>query len=204
MVYKLLPRLGGDIQRIYLAGQSMGGNGAWMFAAQQPRFFAATVIVCGYAQQQEADAGAMRVARSPVAVYHSADDSVIPVAAADLMVDSLRRAQASRSSGKAFFSFGDVARRPHAGCIPGVHGCMVRYVRYETAPGPPMPEYEHLIGHGSYELAFRDADLYSWLLEQRCEKCGRNGGGMGEASGGDDVVAPAPWRPLDSSSDHRL
>ena len=33
------------------------------------------------------------------------------------------------------------------------------YVRYANAPGPPMPEYAHLIGHGSYELAFRDATL---------------------------------------------
>ena len=47
----------------------------------------------------------------------------------------------------------------------------LRYVRYETAPGPPMPEFAHLLGHGSYELAFRDAGLYEWLLQQRCRRC---------------------------------
>ena len=42
--------LRGDPTRVYLTGQSMGGHGAWMFAAQQPRFFAAVAVVCGYAQ----------------------------------------------------------------------------------------------------------------------------------------------------------
>ena len=56
-----------------------------------------------------------------------------------------------------------------------------RYVRYEHAPGPPMEEFAHLIGHGSYELAFRDPALYAWLLGQSCRKC--------------DRPLP-PWRPL--------
>ena len=42
--------LRGDPTRVYLTGQSMGGHGAWTFAAQQPRFFAAVAVVCGYAQ----------------------------------------------------------------------------------------------------------------------------------------------------------
>ena len=42
--------LGGDRARVYLAGQSMGGHGAWIYAAQQPRLFAAVVVVCGYTQ----------------------------------------------------------------------------------------------------------------------------------------------------------
>mgnify|MGYP001277678549 CR=1 FL=1 len=46
----VVPTLGGDAHRVYLAGQSMGGHGAWLFAAQQPRLFAAVVVVCGYAQ----------------------------------------------------------------------------------------------------------------------------------------------------------
>ena len=42
--------LRGDPTRVYLTGQSMGGHGAWTFVAQQPRFFAAVAVVCGYAQ----------------------------------------------------------------------------------------------------------------------------------------------------------
>ena len=37
------------------------------------------------------------------------------------------------------------------------------------------------LGHGSYELAFRDPALYAWLLGQSCRKC--------------DRPLP-PWRPL--------
>ena len=47
----------------------------------------------------------------------------------------------------------------------------LEYTRYRTAPGPPMPEFAQLTGHGSYELAFRDASLYSWLLQHECARC---------------------------------
>jgi pimeloyl-ACP methyl ester carboxylesterase len=136
--------LGLDPQRTLLAGQSMGGNGAWMYAAQQRRLFAATVVVCGYAQRRTAPVLVERLRHHPVAVYHSADDVVIPVDASDEMVRLLRAAGSED----------------------------VRYVRYDTAPGPPMPEYAHLRGHGAYELVFRDASLYAWLLNQSCAGCG--------------------------------
>ncbi len=165
----VMPSLGGDRSRVYLAGQSMGGHGAWTYAAQQPRLFAAVVVVCGYSQgSEEATAIAERLAkgRMAVAIYHSQDDSVIPVAAGDQM------ARVLRANG---YDHGGGGNR------------VLRFVRYEHAPGPPMPEFAHLIGHGSYELAFRDASLYSWLLEQKCSKCSQRpplswnalpGGGM--------------------------
>ena len=155
-----IPTLGTDPHRVYLAGQSMGGHGAWIFAVQQPRLFAAVVVVCGYAQGGDEEAEiAERLAKQDLAVsvYHSADDSVIPVAAGDAMVEAVRRAAAAAST------------------------TAPRYVRYEHAPGPPMEEFAHLIGHGSYELAFRDPALYAWLLGQSCRKC--------------DRPLP-PWRPL--------
>mmetsp|Transcript_16585 Transcript_16585/g.47891 ORF Transcript_16585/g.47891 Transcript_16585/m.47891 type:complete len:83 (-) Transcript_16585:2-250(-) len=54
----------------------MGGHGAWTFAAQQPRFFAAVAVVCGYAQGSEQEEEiARRLARghssTAVCVYHS-------------------------------------------------------------------------------------------------------------------------------------
>ena len=149
--------LGGDPARVYLAGQSMGGHGAWFYAAQQPRLFAAVVVVCGYAQgAREARAFAERLAKHKVAVavYHSADDSVIPVDASDQMVGLLKEA-----------GYNMAATTPTLA---------LKYVRYTNAPGPPMPEFAHLIGHGSYELAFRDAGLYAWLLEHTCSKCARD------------------------------
>jgi len=153
--------IGGDASRVYLTGQSMGGNGAWLYAAQQPRLFAAVAVVCGYAGEGESGPVARRLIGEKVAVLvcHSADDSVIPVTASDEMVRLLsERGQPSR---------------------------LLKYVRYDHAPGPPMPEFAHLIGHGSYELIYRDAALYSWL---RLHRIGSNAGQQTE------------WRPLPAVS----
>lgn len=180
--------LGGDRSRVFLAGQSMGGHGAWLYAAQQPRLFAAVVVVCGYAQgSREARTFAERLSinggkgvggggRGPaVAIYHSEDDSVIPVAASDQMATALK--------GAGYEEEGSAARTPGS----AKSGPQLRYVRYKNAPGPPMPEFAHLIGHGSYELAFRDASLYSWLLAHPCPKCG--------------TKPPAAWVPLTTESE---
>ena len=140
---------GGDEQRIYLAGQSMGGNGAWIYAAQQHHFFAAVIVVCGYTMPSEGRPIAERLAAASAAegfsvgIVHSADDSVIPVSASDEMFQRLKLSGMSN----------------------------IRFDRYPHAPGPPMPEFAHLIGHGSYEIAFRDTALYDWLLTHRCIAC---------------------------------
>ena len=98
------PSLGGDPHRVYLAGQSMGGNGAWLFAAQQPRVFAAVclasstcriwqagltcliwqvMVVCGYVRgTEEASNVAQRLARgsTAVSVAHSTNDELLRTA----------------------------------------------------------------------------------------------------------------------------
>lgn len=143
----VISRYGGDPHRIYLAGQSMGGNGAWKYAAQQLNFFAAVVVICGYAHPFESKVVVERLSGKnsiAVGVVHAADDSVIPVDASDSMVREFKR----------------------------VGHESIRYWRFEHAPGPPMPEYADLIGHGSYEIAFRDPTLYAWLLSHSCSACG--------------------------------
>ena len=86
---------------------------------------------------------ALTTAGTPVLVVHSEDDSVIPVHAADEVVQALQKHQHPST----------------------------KYIRYKHAPGPPMPEYAHLIGHGSYELAFRSDDVYHWMLSHSCDTC---------------------------------
>ena len=81
-------------------------------------------------------------------LYHAADDSVIPVLAADQLAAAYRAAAKGAEGAE---------ERP-------------RFVRYQTAPGPPITEFQELLGHGSYELAFRDADLYAWLLSHKCHR----------------------------------
>ena len=64
-----VPVLGGDATRVYLTGQSMGGHGAWTYAAQQPGLFAALVVVCGYSHGAlEAGHIAERLARARLPV----------------------------------------------------------------------------------------------------------------------------------------
>lgn len=50
-------------------------------------------------------------------------------------------------------------------------GQQVLYTKYAQSPPPPMAQYRHLLGHASYEQAYRDPALYEWLLSQRCATC---------------------------------
>ena len=162
---------GGDLARVYLAGQSMGGHGAWRFAAQQKNLFAAVVVVCGYGgslrdQQRIAE----RLVRSgtAVGVVHAADDSVIAVDESDAMVQAIQGLlHSARAEGGT--KLANEVVRPSSN--PPSNDHLLRYWRYAHAPGPPMAEYSHLVGHGSYELAFRDPGLYAWLLRHACVKC---------------------------------
>jgi len=178
---------GGDLGRVYLAGQSMGGNGAWMFASQQKNMFAAVVVVCGYGgSPKDQSRIAERLVRSgtAVGVVHAADDSVIDVSAGDEMVEAIATMHSAREgSGAKLSNIDSVASRP-----PNTP--LLRYWRYAHAPGPPMPEYAHLIGHGSYEIAFRDSGLYAWLLLHTCEKC------AAAATAG----VQSKWKPLHHSA----
>ncbi|CAJ1370382.1 unnamed protein product [Effrenium voratum] len=39
-----------------------------------------------------------------------------------------------------------------------------RYTRYTKAPPPPDPLYRDMVGHGSYDLIYRDPRLWQWAL----------------------------------------
>lgn len=149
VVNRVVAEYGGDPARVALAGQSMGGNGAWEYAAKQSGLFASLTVVCGYTRSvlYSTKALAARLDGLPVWVFHAQNDIVIPVEASDEPVAELTAARGGR-------------------------GDTLRYTRYASAPGPPMPEFATLLGHGSYELAFRDEALYAWMLRQRCESCG--------------------------------
>lgn len=85
---------GGDRDRTYLTGMSMGGYGTWELALMQPQRFAALVPVCGAIRQlhpdrplyvtsvvDEADpyaAIAAKLLRVPVWIFHGARDDVVP------------------------------------------------------------------------------------------------------------------------------
>lgn len=77
-----------DAQRIYVAGQSMGGGGTWDALARRPELFAAAVLLCAPADASTA----AKIAHVPVWVFHGDADKTVPVAASRRMVEALRAA----------------------------------------------------------------------------------------------------------------
>lgn len=76
-----------DTNRVYLAGLSRGGYGAWMLATQYPEQFAALIAICGEAPSNYA----IWLGDLPIWVFHGEDDTSIPVSQSDEMVAELRR-----------------------------------------------------------------------------------------------------------------
>lgn len=82
-----------DEERLYLIGVSMGGYGAWHMAAEHTGTFAAIVPICGGSPLRTSDRFtqiARRVGRTPVWVFHGADDAVVPVSESRQMVAALK------------------------------------------------------------------------------------------------------------------
>ncbi len=82
-----------DPKRLYLAGVSMGGFGAWHMAAQNPGKFAAIVAICGGSPLRSGDRFApiaRRVGSTPAWVFHGEDDRVVPVSESREMVAALK------------------------------------------------------------------------------------------------------------------
>lgn len=84
-----------DTERLSVIGVSMGGYGAWYLAAEYPGKFSAVVPICGGSPLRAGDRFntiAHKVGRTPVWVFHGADDQIVPVTESRLMVEALRAA----------------------------------------------------------------------------------------------------------------
>ena len=83
----LIEKLKVDKSRVYLTGLSMGGQGAWNWAAVSPERFAAIAPICG-----RADRGAAEVlAKTPIWVFHGAKDEAVPVEQSERIVAALKK-----------------------------------------------------------------------------------------------------------------
>lgn len=73
---------GGNPDRTYLTGISLGGYGVWTLARLQPQRFAALVPVCGGIGRDTATAPYAETARQfrdkPVWIFHGAKDDAVP------------------------------------------------------------------------------------------------------------------------------
>jgi predicted peptidase len=138
-----MAEFGGDPDRVYLTGLSMGGYGAWELGLREPRRFAALVPVCAgvtapahrptlrvVAVEGEPDpfaAVAHGVEAIPTWIFHGADDPLVPA-------EQSRRMQAALQAAGA------------------------EEVRYTEFPG---------VGHASWDPAYAHAPLWDWLFAQR-------------------------------------
>lgn len=127
-----------DPDRVYLAGLSMGGNGVWRLAYEQPGRFAAVVPVCAFAgpfrglppiagpgpDPYAALAG--KISRLPIWIVHGDADSVVPVDESRRMAAALKAAGAQ--------------------------------VTYKELPG---------VNHNAWDPGFGDEALPTWLFQQR-------------------------------------
>lgn len=143
--------LGGDPDRQYLTGISMGGYGSWRLALEYPERFAALVPICGGLDASPAalarapahgevggagaaphpatephDAAARLLSHVPIWIFHGGEDRIIPVHESREMVDALHRAGAAD-------------------------------VRYTEYPG---------VAHNAWDLAYAEPDLTDWLFQQ--------------------------------------
>ncbi len=92
---KTVAEFNADAQRVYLIGVSMGGYGAWSMGAEHASKFAALVPICGGSSLRGTDrfaAIARRIGRTPVWVFHGAEDAVVPVSESRGMVEALKAA----------------------------------------------------------------------------------------------------------------
>jgi predicted peptidase len=80
-----------DFDRIYLTGLSMGGYGAWHYAALHPQRFAAVVPICGGGLGYAGFPKKVCVLKDvPIWVFHGADDPVVRLHESQVLVDQLQ------------------------------------------------------------------------------------------------------------------
>lgn len=101
----------GDENKLYLSGFSLGGYGAWTTAAMYPGKFAAIVPMSGRILPRSGErkdlapeiiklvdaadpyaAFANRIGKTPVWVFHGANDSIVPIDGSRKMVKALKEA----------------------------------------------------------------------------------------------------------------
>jgi predicted peptidase len=80
-----------DLDSVYVAGESMGGEGVWRALSIDPSRFAAAIALCGYGETWQIS----RVAKVPVWVFQGEADPTVSVEHARQWVAELRKAGGS-------------------------------------------------------------------------------------------------------------
>jgi len=80
-----------DVNRLYVAGQSMGGLGAWSLISEHPGMFAAAIPVCGGGYETIAQ----RLVKTAIWAFHGAQDQSISANRSRQMIAAIRKAGGS-------------------------------------------------------------------------------------------------------------
>ncbi|MFH0991249.1 MAG: prolyl oligopeptidase family serine peptidase [bacterium] len=132
-----------DVNRVYLTGLSMGGNGTWYLAYRYPSKFAAITPICGWVIQFNPWASkvepvvprelssplqslADQLKQTPTWIFHGEEDNAVPVEQSRLVAEAFKKA--------------------------GID------VQYTELPG---------IGHNSWDAAYGSTKFVTWLFAQR-------------------------------------
>ncbi|CAN5283203.1 prolyl oligopeptidase family serine peptidase [soil metagenome] len=143
----------GDPQRIYLTGMSMGGQGTWLLAAAHPHRFAAMAPICGFLRLKNDDDVV-----DPVA------DKLLVADFPELLADNPSAAMARRIGGTPAWIFhgadDDLVPVHNAQRMAAAMRAVGGEVRYSEYPG---------VNHGSWDRAYAEPELVSWLLSHRLD-----------------------------------
>jgi pimeloyl-ACP methyl ester carboxylesterase len=159
-----LSDLGGDPDRVSIAGQSMGGHGAYLYASQlAPGRFCAIVAICSYLDEDNAMTSVVSetvgsvdgtqsysgkaftdtilpLKSTPIWLFQSEEDDIVPPPG--------RPQDDSRKIAKALEFAGNDK---------------VKYTRYVKGDKPP----NYIPGHAAFEFAFHEEDIWHWLSMQK-------------------------------------
>jgi predicted peptidase len=136
----------GDRERLYVTGLSMGAYGVWQQIVDHPGVFAAAVAVSGgLTPSADMDNLYVSVKRDDPHAYVAQRTKDLPVWIFHGGQDDVVPTVQSRTL---------VAAMKAAGSSP-------RYTEYPD------------LGHGAWDRAYGDEDLWTWLFAQRLTKAGR-------------------------------
>ncbi len=95
-IAETVEEFGADEKRIYLTGVSMGGYGVWHLASRHAGKFAALISICGGSSITKGNRFsplAEKIGKTPVWLFHGADDKIVSVSESRQIVEALKTRQ---------------------------------------------------------------------------------------------------------------
>lgn len=86
MLDEISRKFSADVERVYLTGLSLGGEGTWHWAWKEPYRFAAIAPICGRADPE----WGRSLGHLPTWVFHGAKDTAVPLSQSEAIVEVLR------------------------------------------------------------------------------------------------------------------